>query len=820
MESTDLDTNVDCVEEVVEHEVSEGNFTGFEEKVDLESFHLLKVLGSGAYGKVFLVKKMHGHDAGCLYAMKVLKKAAIVHKPKTAEHTITERQVLESVRQSPFLVTLHYAFQTNSRLHLILDYVSGGELFTHLSSRGKFTEAEVRIYAAEILLAIQHLHDLGIIYRDLKLENILLDSDGHIVLTDFGLSKEFINGNHRTFSFCGTIEYMAPEVVRNTLEGHSYSADVWSFGVLVYELLTGASPFTVQGTKNDQKQVSKRILTKSPPIPRNISKAALDLILKLLVKDPKKRLGYGKDGINNIKAHIFWKGLDWNKLLQKKIQAPFKPVVCDELDTRNFAEEFTKQHPLFSPAQTPAVNCNFKGYSFVSPNVMFGRPHVLTEDLLDIKTGCPSPKFKSCAPSADDFFSEYYLDMDGPPLGDGSYSVCRRCVELSTGQQLAVKIVSSKLEKFMENEIKALEICKNHPNIVKLHKVYKGQHHTFMIMELLRGGELLQLIRTSNISEQQCVVIMKQIVSAVCFMHHNNIVHRDIKPENIIFVNPIQTNPPQQKSPKSKQTSLEEGLHLKIVDFGFSRGKPTSKSLPMATPLFTLHYAAPEVLENSVLDHRGEGGVTGPHESLSVVGYDENCDLWSIGVIMYALLSGEVPFVRNGKSLNAGEIIKRIKTSDFCFKSNNWKNVSQQAKHLVKGLLVVNPRHRLKMHQVINHPWIQQNFHGNQDTYHGNHPSNKNVTTWSRHFNATLNAYKTIMTSQFKLASVGDAKLAKRRHGNKRRLLGEVDATESSSGSSRDDVTACSASTSSSGDGYDVTKAKKAKFDDETTKAN
>ncbi|XP_010142565.1 PREDICTED: ribosomal protein S6 kinase alpha-5-like, partial [Buceros rhinoceros silvestris] len=168
------------------------NLTGHAEKVGIENFELLKVLGTGAYGKVFLVRKVSGHDAGKLYAMKVLKKATIVQKAKTTEHTRTERQVLEHIRQSPFLVTLHYAFQTDTKLHLILDYINGGELFTHLSHRERFSESEVQIYIGEIVLALEHLHKLGIIYRDIKLENILLDSDGHVVLTDFGLSKEFL----------------------------------------------------------------------------------------------------------------------------------------------------------------------------------------------------------------------------------------------------------------------------------------------------------------------------------------------------------------------------------------------------------------------------------------------------------------------------------------------------------------------------------------------------------------------------------------------------------------------------------------------------
>lgn len=241
----------------VELRITEANLTGHEEKVSVENFELLKVLGTGAYGKVFLVRKAGGHDAGKLYAMKVLRKAALVQRAKTQEHTRTERSVLELVRQAPFLVTLHYAFQTDAKLHLILDYVNGGEMFTHLYQRQHFKEAEVRVYGGEIVLALEHLHKLGIIYRDLKLENVLLDSEGHIVLTDFGLSKEFLTEEkERTFSFCGTIEYMAPEIIRSK-SGHGKAVDWWSLGILLFELLTGASPFTLEGERNTQAEVSR-----------------------------------------------------------------------------------------------------------------------------------------------------------------------------------------------------------------------------------------------------------------------------------------------------------------------------------------------------------------------------------------------------------------------------------------------------------------------------------------------------------------------------------------------------------------------------------
>uniref|UniRef100_A0A8C9JS96 non-specific serine/threonine protein kinase n=1 Tax=Panthera tigris altaica TaxID=74533 RepID=A0A8C9JS96_PANTA len=306
-----------------------------------------------AYGKVFLVRKAVGHDAGKLYAMKVLRKAALVQRAKTQEHTRTERSVLELVRQAPFLVTLHYAFQTDAKLHLILDYVNGGEMFTHLYQRQHFKEAEVRVYGGEIVLALEHLHKLGIIYRDLKLENVLLDSEGHIVLTDFGLSKEFLTEEkERTFSFCGTIEYMAPEIIRSK-SGHGKAVDWWSLGILLFELLTGASPFTLEGERNTQAEVSRRILKCSPPFPPRIGPVAQDLLQRLLCKDPKKRLGAGPQGAQEVKNHPFFQGLDWAALAARKIPAPFRPQIRSELDVGNFAEEFTRLEPVYSPPGSP-----------------------------------------------------------------------------------------------------------------------------------------------------------------------------------------------------------------------------------------------------------------------------------------------------------------------------------------------------------------------------------------------------------------------------------------------------------------------------------
>ncbi|KAK7173945.1 hypothetical protein R3I93_003697 [Phoxinus phoxinus] len=718
----------------VKLEITNANLTGYTEKVGMENFELLKVLGTGAYGKVFLVRKVSGHDKDKLYAMKVLKKAAIVQKAKTAEHTRTERQVLEHIRQSPFLVTLHYAFQTQSKLHLILDYVSGGEMFTHLYQRDHFSEDEVRIYVGEIILALEHLHKLGIVYRDIKLENILLDSDGHVVLTDFGLSKEFLEEEkERTYSFCGTIEYMAPEIIRGK-SGHGKSVDWWSLGILMFELLTGASPFTLEGERNSQSEVSKRILRCEPPFPSIIGPLAQDLLRKLLVKDPHKRLGSGPRGAEDIKCHPFFKGLNWSDLAEKKVQSPFRPELRNELDVGNFAEEFTGMDPVYSPASTPpSTDRLFQGYSFVAPSILFNK-NVVMADVLDSHVNVDRPGSaivqRSSMLKDSQFFQHYELCLQGAPLGEGSFSVCRKCRHRQSGQEYAVKIISRRMEAMTQREVAALRQCESHPNIVTLHEVYTDQYHTYLVMELLRGGELLDRIRKKKMfAEWEASQLMKSLVSAVSYMHEAGVVHRDLKPENVLFADE------------------SDDSVLKLIDFGFARLFPAgSGSAPLQTPCFTLQYAAPELFHSS--------------------GYDQACDLWSLGVILYTMLSGQVPFQSGKKGMtssHAADIMHKIKEGDFSLDGEAWKGVSEEAKDLVRGLLTVDPERRLKLSALKENAWLQGGGVMSSTPLCTPDVLESTGPTVRTYVNATYKAFNRGKREGFFLKSVDNAPLAKRR---------------------------------------------------------
>lgn len=333
-----------------------------------DDFEILSLIGQGGYGKVFQVRKLTGRDTGQIFAMKVLKKAAIVRNAKDTAHTRAERNILELVR-SPFLVNLQYAFQTNGKLYLILEYLSGGELFNLLEKQGIFTEDPARFYLTEICLALEHLHLLGIIYRDLKPENILLDAEGHIKLTDFGLCKEAVVDDRQTNTFCGTIEYMAPEILLRS--GHGRAVDWWSFGALMFDMLTGAPPFT----DSDRKRTMDKIIRGKLAIPRYISIEASDLLRKLLRKSPRRRLGSSAgDGAREVQRHRFFRTINWLEAGERRLMPPYKPPVSGDEDVSQFDTKFTNEPPIDTPVdnfiQGSAEADMFKGFTYVAPTLI------------------------------------------------------------------------------------------------------------------------------------------------------------------------------------------------------------------------------------------------------------------------------------------------------------------------------------------------------------------------------------------------------------------------------------------------------------------
>ncbi|KAM5221572.1 ribosomal protein S6 kinase alpha-3 isoform 1-T1 [Ctenodactylus gundi] len=644
-EETNPQTEEGSIKEIaITHHVKEGH-----EKADPSQFELLKVLGQGSFGKVFLVKKISGSDARQLYAMKVLKKATL--KVRDRVRTKMERDILVEVNH-PFIVKLHYAFQTEGKLYLILDFLRGGDLFTRLSKEVMFTEEDVKFYLAELALALDHLHSLGIIYRDLKPENILLDEEGHIKLTDFGLSKESIDHEKKAYSFCGTVEYMAPEVVNR--RGHTQSADWWSFGVLMFEMLTGTLPF--QG--KDRKETMTMILKAKLGMPQFLSPEAQSLLRMLFKRNPANRLGAGPDGVEEIKRHLFFSTIDWNKLYRREIHPPFKPATGRPEDTFYFDPEFTAKTPKDSPGIPPSANAHqlFRGFSFVA---------ITSDDESQaMQTVGVHSIVQQLHRNSIQFTDGYEVKED---IGVGSYSVCKRCIHKATNMEFAVKIID-KSKRDPTEEIEILLRYGQHPNIITLKDVYDDGKYVYVVTELMKGGELLdKILRQKFFSEREASAVLFTITKTVEYLHAQGVVHRDLKPSNILYVD-------ESGNPES----------IRICDFGFAKQLRAENGLLM-TPCYTANFVAPEVLKRQ--------------------GYDAACDIWSLGVLLYTMLTGYTPFA-NGPDDTPEEILARIGSGKFSLSGGYWNSVSDTAKDLVSKMLHVDPHQRLTAALVLRHPWI------------------------------------------------------------------------------------------------------------------
>ena len=344
-------------------------------KLTYNDFEALKLLGTGSFGRVLLVRFLNNNN---LYAMKILSKDQIKLRHQE-EHTKTERDLMVKVN-SPFIVNIKCAFQDENKLYIVSDFMQGGDMFYHLHSNKKFDEKTARFYLIEIILALEFLHKNNMIYRDLKPENILMDSNGHLKISDFGLSKILDNPYDKAYTLCGTPQYLAPEILKN--QGYDKTVDWWSLGCLLYEMVTGILPFYIpKGNK-----INPFIFEEPLQFPSGLNPTTISLIKELLTVNPKKRLGYGKGDANSIKSHEFFKDIDWEKYMKKEIKAPFIPDLEDELDLKYFDKMFTEE-PIDS--DRPSINTrtrehsNYKGFTYVTNSVQ--QDIIKTANLGDIE---------------------------------------------------------------------------------------------------------------------------------------------------------------------------------------------------------------------------------------------------------------------------------------------------------------------------------------------------------------------------------------------------------------------------------------------------
>lgn len=304
-----------------------------EKRAAIIDFLMLKVIGKGSFGKVLLAQHTRSDQ---VYAVKVMDKETILQQD-AIDRIMSEHNVLLGNEVHPFLVGLHYSFQTPSKLYFVLDYVNGGELYFHLNKEKKFSVARSLYYSAELASGLGFLHGHNIIYRDLKPENILIDNQGHIMLTDFGLCKENMGPNDRTGTFCGTPEYLAPEMLQKIPYGRA--VDWWCLGCVAYEMIVGLPPFYSQ----DWNQMYDLILYGELKFSALVPPKCRSLLQQLLTRDPAKRLGSGDGGVNDIKRHPAFAQIDFAKLENRELPPPFNPGVEGFMDLRNFDPEVTSE---------------------------------------------------------------------------------------------------------------------------------------------------------------------------------------------------------------------------------------------------------------------------------------------------------------------------------------------------------------------------------------------------------------------------------------------------------------------------------------------
>eukprot|EP00934_Nitzschia_sp_Nitz4_P006054 Nitzschia sp. Nitz4//scaffold309_size21490//8451//12430//NITZ4_008610-RA/size21490-augustus-gene-0.0-mRNA-1//1//CDS//3329547177//6044//frame0 len=618
-------------------------------------------LGKGAFANVFVGIEKSTQKR---WAVKhILDRKKMIWNGRDA--LVDELVTLEKLRFAPNVVYMHDHFVDKTSCYLVLELLPGKELFDHLIQRGTFTEGEARDSCRCILEALKYMHERRVTHRDLKPENILLADAARLFpvkLSDFGFSKTIRNRNEcRTL--CGTPGYLAPEILERW-PAYDVKVDVWSFGVILFLLLGGYLPFDSPGD-NDVKRVFERTRNGQyyfyPQRWQPISSSAKELVGRCLTINPNHRISAEEALLH-----------PW---LATRIPLPNKQISAVDLaDTMERTKVQGQQKKPNDHAQrVQELNDDFtvflgerQGDSIVSHFV--GGPKSTRSASMSTATSAFPDDSSSGKP-----FAEFY-DV-GELLGSGGFATVYRCTYKRTGMSFAVKEVdhtklNEKEKAILKDEIVVLQFLRGVPYIIRLYDVFREQNRTLMILEEMKGGDLLSRIVEKDVyTEREARQLCKALFHAVNFCHKKRIAHRDIKLDNLLL---------QEKG---------NDASLKLADFGFAKKVPKPQEngtqILLKTLCGTPSYMAPEIFWSRK------------------VGYDFRCDMWSVGIVVFALLGGYLPFDGDTKT-----IAQRIYQEKISFHPEYWKETSTSAKKLIEGFLEKDVDKRVSAEQALESRWM------------------------------------------------------------------------------------------------------------------
>mmetsp|Transcript_11380 Transcript_11380/g.32664 ORF Transcript_11380/g.32664 Transcript_11380/m.32664 type:complete len:1038 (-) Transcript_11380:211-3324(-) len=601
-------------------------------------------LGLGAFAVVFIGTHRPTKSE---YAVKQIDRSTMFWNDRDALQD--EIANLKLTREGPNIVQLYEVYEEKAFCYLVMELMEGGELLEYIVEKKTFTEREARDCSRCVLSALKYMHEKHVAHRDIKPENLLLSEQHNlssIKLADFSFAK-YVSERNGCRTLCGTPGYLAPEMLER-FPAYDVKCDVWSVGTLLYLLLGGYLPFDDEDDDVIFEQTRNGQFSFPHEFWQGVSKGAKDLIIRMLTNNPKKRISASSalrsSWVQNGDEISEQRQVNWKKL---KLLIEGKNKMKKAVNT------------LITANRVKDLNNTFKEYTekrkdqSVSQKMKKKDKERFVEDSL---TGKP--------------FDEFY--EIGAELGEGGYAFVYQCTHKRTTKTYAVKeVILSRLENggesTLKDEIAALKMLRGGPHIVRLFDVFMEEDHCFMVMEEMKGGDLLSRIVDKEVyTEREARGVCKTLFEAVDYCHKKHIAHRDIKPENLLLV------------------TADDDMSIKIADFGFA--KKVSGVNSLSTLCGTAQYVAPEVLD------------------CQVEGYSEMCDMWSVGVVTYILLGGYAPF--EGPPDELAQFIIR---GDYEFHDRYWSEITQAAKDMITGMLEVDPSRRLSAEEALHCEWMALN---------------------------------------------------------------------------------------------------------------